>query len=253
VGSDELLLAVAAPEQIAALSHLAGDAEYSSASDEAKAFAKLEAGGDAEGVLKFRPTLVVFADYSRPELVAQVRRGGVKVLIFHRYASLTDAHDNLRTLARELGPEAEARAEAVIADGERRLRNLSDKLRGARAVKVIAPSVYGVIPGAQTNVQDLCDHAGAENLATTLGGLRGHAKTPSESLLAWPVERVIVAGENEEAALAPFRTLPPFQFLEAVKKGRVALLKPWQLSCVSHRRIDAYEQLARALHPEVFR
>ena len=252
VGSDELLLAVAAPEQIAALSHLAGDAEYSAAASEAKAFAKLGTGGDAEGVLKFRPTLVLFADYSRPELVAQVRRGGVKVLVFDRYASIADAHANLRTLARELGPEAEARAEAVVADGEARLKKLGGELRGVRPVKVIAPSVYGVIPGAQTNVQDLCDHAGAENLATTLGGLRGHAKTPSESLLTWPVERVIVAGESEEAALAPFRTLPPFQFLDAVKNGRVALLKPWQLSCVSHRRIDAYEQLARALHPEVF-
>lgn len=252
VGGDELLLAVAEPAQIGALSHLARDPQFSAVAEQAKPFAQLAPGGDAESVLKFSPTLVIFADYSRPELVAQVRRGGVRVLVLDRYATLAEAHANLRAIARELGPDAEARAETVIADGEARLKTLAEKLRDVRPVRVVAPSVYGVIPGADTNVQDLCDHAGAENLAATLGKLRGHAKTPAESLLAWPVERVIVAGPDAESALAPFRALPPFQFLDAVKQGRVALLDPWQLSCVSHRRIEAYERLARALHPEVF-
>lgn len=252
VGGDELLLAVAAPEQIAALSHLARDAQFSAVAEEAKTFAQLAPNGDAEGVLKVAPTLVLFADYSRPELVAQVRRAGVKVLVLDRYATLADAHANLRAIASELGDAAEARAETIIARDTARLATLAEKLRDRRRVRVIAPSVYGVIPGADTNVQDLCDHAGAENLAATLGGLRGHAKTPAESLLVWPVERVIVAGPDAETALAPFRALPPFQFLDAVKNGRVALLDPWQLSCVSHRRIEAYERLARALHPEAF-
>jgi hypothetical protein len=27
----------------------------------------------------------------------------------------------------------------------------------------------------------------------------------------------------------------------------------WMLGCVSHRRVEAYELLARALHPELFK
>ena len=41
--------------------------------------------------------------------------------------------------------------------------------------------------------------------------------------------------------------------MEAVRAGRAALLRPYLLSCVSHRRLDGYEQLARGLHPEAFR
>jgi iron complex transport system substrate-binding protein len=33
---------------------------------------------------------------------------------------------------------------------------------------------------------------------------------------------------------------------------RVVRLEPWMLGCVSHRRVDAYEALARELHPEAF-
>lgn len=251
VGSDELLLALAEPEQIAALSHLARDPAFSAVAEEAKRFPQLAVGGDAESVLRFAPTLVLFANYSRAELVVQVQRAGVHVLIFDRYDTLDDAYANLRRLAHELG--AEARAERLIADCQRRMDALAAHLCGVKPVRVIAPSPYGLIPGARSTFQDLCDHAAAENLAATLGHLVGHAAPPAEQMLTWPVDFVVVAGASLETALAPYRTLPPYQFMPAVRAGRAVLLQPYQLSCVSHRRIDGYEALARALHPEAFR
>jgi iron complex transport system substrate-binding protein len=83
--------------------------------------------------------------------------------------------------------------------------------------------------------------------------LTGHAPTPSEKILSWPVDVVVVCGDNLEDALAPFRTLPPFQYMSAVKEGRAVLLHSNLLSSVTHHRIDGYEELARALHPEAFR
>lgn len=249
VGADELLLAVARPEQIAALSHLARDPAFSAVTEAAKGFAQISLG-DAEAILKFEPTLVLFADYSRPELVAQVRRSGVNVIIFDRYKTMEDVYASLRQLAAELGTLE--KAERVVADCERRLAALRERLRDVKPVKVIAPSTYGVIPGCETTFQDLCDYAGAENLGATLGGLRGHERTPAEAMLTWPVERVVIAGDDIETALATYRTLPPYQFMAVVKEGRAVLVKPWQMGCVSHRRVEAYEQLARALHPEAF-
>ena len=251
VGSDELLLAVAAPEQIAALSHLARDPQFSGVAEPAKAFPQITLG-DAETILRHRPTLALFADYSRAELVEQVRRAGVEVMIFDRYASLADAHANLRRLAAALGPEAEARAERIVEADTRRLAALRARLADVRPARVIAPSTYGVIAGAGTTFHDLCDHAAAENLAATLGGLRGHAAPPVERLLTWPVDQVVLAGDSVSQALAPYRRLPPYQFMRAFREERVVLLAPWMLGCVSHLRVDAYERLARALHPERF-
>jgi len=252
LGSDELLLAIADPSQIAALSHLSRDPHYSSVVKEAAAYPQLVANADAESALALRPTLVLCADYSRAELVSQVKKAGVRVIIFSKYSSLADAYENMRLLARELGPEAERRAEAVIASCQARVKILGEKLAGVPKVRVLAPSVYGLIPGSETNFQDLCDHAGAENLAATLGGLKGHKPAPSERLLTWPIDRVVVSGSDLERALEPFRRAAPYSLLRAVREGRAVVLPQPMMSCISHHRVAGYEALARALHPECF-
>src|SRR5262245_43572677 len=81
VGTDELLLALAEPSQIAALSPLAHESQFCAVSDEAAAYPQLAKNGDAENALKFSPTLILVANYSRVELVSQVRRAGVKVFV----------------------------------------------------------------------------------------------------------------------------------------------------------------------------
>lgn len=252
VGTDEILLVVAAPEQIAALSHLARDANFSATATEAANYPQIEKG-DAETILKFKPTLVLAANYSRAELIENVRRAGVRVLVFDRYETIEDSFANLRLLGRELGPEATARAEQVIAEIQGRLSRLREKLRGLPPVRVIAPSTYGVIPGDATTFQDLCDHAGATNLAATLGHLHGHQAPPNEQMLGWPIDKIVVAGATRDEALAPIRRLPPYQFMAAVRESRVALIDPYMLSSVSQYRIQGYERLARELHPEAFR
>lgn len=252
VGSDELLLALAEPAQIACLSHIAREPAFSAVAREAAAYPALSVG-DAETILQHRPTLVLAADYSRLELIEQVRRAGVKVIVFTRYHSLDDAFANLRLLAAELGGEAPARAEAIVADCTRRVARLREKLRDVQPVRVIAPSTYGVIAGADTTFDDLCAHAGAVNLAFTLGGLRGHQAPPNEQMLTWPIDRVVVEGIDDTSALAPFLKLPPYQYMPAVRERRMARIESYMLSSVSHHRVEGYEMLARALHPEVFK
>ena len=253
VGTDELLLALADPGQVGALSALSREPGYSAVAEQAKAFPQLGHTADVESVLKYSPTLVLCADYSRAELVAQLRRAGVEVMVFEKLLLPRGRLRNLHMLARELGPTAEVRADRIVADTEARMKALHERMRGVRPVRVIAPSTYGIIPGDESTFQDLCDHAGAENLASTLGHLHRHAPAPDEQILSWPVERVVVAGGDLASALAPFRSLPPYTFMPAVREGRAVLVKPWEMGCVTHHRVDAYEDLARALHPEAFR
>lgn len=252
VGSDELLLALARPEQIAALSRFAIEPKYSAVAEQAENHPRLNREDNIEGILKFRPTLVLFANYSRAELITQVQRAGIKTLIFDHYDTLEDAYANLRRLAAVLGPEAQARAEHIESEGRARVEALAVRLAGRPQVRVIAPSIYGPIPGAESSFQDLCDHAGADNLAASLAHLQGFAMPPEEQMLTWPIDRVVVAGRDREQPLEELRNLSPYRFMPAVQEGRAALLRPYQLSCISHHRIEGYEQLARELHPEAF-
>ena len=212
---------------------------------------KLQLNGDAESVIKFGPALVLCADYSRPELVAQLRRAGVQVMIFDHYSTIEDAYANLRMLARSLGTGG--RAESVVADCRARVLALKKRLEGVTPVGVIAPSTYSLLPGAGTTFQDLCDHSGAENLAATLGHLVGNAPQPSEQMLVWPVDFVVVAGTTPAKGLAPYLDTPPYEYMAAVRDRHVVLVPAWVLGCVSHRRVLGYEILARTLHPEAFR
>lgn len=250
VGTDELLVAIADPDEIAALSHLSRDSDFSAIAEQASAYPILRVNGDAEDILQYEPTLVLVADYSRHELVEQVRRTGVEVMVSDRYDTLAETYANLRQLAALLGHED--RAEALIQSCRERVDRLESRIEGRRPIRVIAPSTYGVIAGDQTTFQDLCDHTGAENLAKTLGGLVGHTAPPNERMLIWPIEAVVVSGDTLESALGPYRDLPPYSLMQVIKDSRAVVLKPWHLGCVSHFRIDAYERLAQALHPDVF-
>jgi iron complex transport system substrate-binding protein len=251
VGTDELLLALADPGQIAALSHIGRDGRFSVVADEAKRFPSLK-DSDAESVLRFRPDLVLAATFTRPETLALLRRAGVRLVVLDRFDTLEDVYASLRILGRELGQQA--RAEALIASCRGRVEALAARLKGVRPVRVLTAGAYPFTSGAGTTFQDFCDHAGALNVAAE-AGLKGHAPTPSEKLLTWNPEVLVISGDRPDGAdiRARLAEIPHYRALAAFRAGRFAVIPGALMSSVSHHRIEAYERLARALHPERFR
>jgi iron complex transport system substrate-binding protein len=247
VGTDELLLALADPGQVAALSHISHDGRFSPVAAEARRFPALK-DSDAESVLRFRPDLVLAASFTRPETLALLRRAGVRLVVIDRFDTLDDVYASLRLLGRDLGQEA--RAETVIAQCRSRVEALAARLKGAAPVRVLSAGIYPFTSGAGTTFQDLCDHAGALNVAAE-AGLKGHAPTPSEKLLVWKVDVLVAAGEGD--VRARLAELPHYRLLPAFKAGRLVVLPGPMMSSVSHHRIAAYEALAKALHPDRFR
>jgi iron complex transport system substrate-binding protein len=249
VGTDELLLAVAEPSQIAALSHLSRDAGFSAVAAEAAKYPQIKPS-DAESILRYKPTHVLVASYSRAELVAQLKRSGTKVITIDHFNTLDDAYANLRLIAKELGTEA--KAESVIAQCQARLAQLEQRLKGAAPARLLAPSTYGFTGGRDTTFDDLCRHAGAINVAAE-AGLVGHVATPGEALLTWKIDYLVLSGEDGASALKVYQQTPPYKHLQVTKAGRYVLLKSYLMSCVTHLRIEGYESLARQLHPERFK
>jgi len=249
VGTDDLLMAIAAPGQIAALSHLARDVRYSPSAKAAGSFPCLRTGG-AEDVLRFRPDLVLVASYTPAETVALLRRAKVNLLLVEHFETLEDLFANARRLGQALGrPE---RAEQVIGDWQARALALALRLKGCKPVRVLAVGFYPFTAGAGTTFQDLCDHAGALNVAAE-AGLKGHVPTPSEKVLTWKVDVLVAPGEEGMDVQARLKDLPPYKFMAALRQGRVVELPSALMAATSQARLDGYERLARALHPELFR
>ena len=247
VGTDELLLALADPGQIAALSHIAQDARFSPVAAEAKRFPTIRES-DAESVLRFRPDLVLATTFTRPETLSLLRRAGVHLVVLDRFDTLEDVYASLQLLGRELGQEA--RAEALIAQSRSRAAALAARLRGVKPVRVLSATIYPFTSGTGTTFQDLCDHAGALNVAAE-AGLRGHAPTPSERLLLWNAEVLVVS--DDPGVQARLGEIPHYRALPAFRAGRLVPVPGAMMSSLSHHRIAAYEVLARALHPDRFR
>ncbi len=247
VGTDELLLALADPGQIAALSHISHDGRYSPVAEEARRFPAIK-DSDAESVLRYRPDLVLAAGFTRPETLALLKRAGVRLVVMDRYETIEDVYASIRILGRELGQEA--RAEALITQSQNRVAALAQKLKGTRPVRVVSAGAYPFTSGAGTTFQDLCEHAGALNVATE-AGLQGHAPTPSEKLLVWNIE--VLVGSGDDGTRTLLAGIPHYRALPAFKAGHLVIIPGPMMSSVSHHRIAAYETLARALHPERFR
>ena len=249
VGTDELLLALADPAQIAALSHLAKDPAFSPVAKEATNFPVLRTS-DAESILKFHPDLVLIASYTRAETKALLQRTGVKLLVLEKFESLDDLYANTRLIGSALGhPD---RAEAAILAWQHRVAALQKKLKGVRPVRVLSASTFPFTAGAETTFQDVCDHAGALNVAAE-AGLKGHQPTPTEKLLTWNVEVLVASGEEGTRVIERLRELPSYKFLPAMKAGRMVLVSGPRMASTAQARLDAYEELARALHPERFK
>ncbi|BDU75084.1 ABC transporter substrate-binding protein [Mesoterricola sediminis] len=247
VGTDELLAALAAPGQVAALSHLARDPAFS---PDVKGLSRHPClrSGTAEDVLSFRPDLVLAATYTAPETLALLRRARVPLVVLDRFETLDDLYDACRRVGAALGRPA--RAEELIAQWRARVADLDRRLKGVRPVRVLAVGAYPFTAGLGTTFQDLCDHAGALNVAAEQG-LRGHQPTPSEKLLTWNVE-CLVTDRNENMA-ARLRAMPPYKYMRAMKEGRLVEIPGPLMSATGQARLEAYEWLARALHPERFR
>ncbi len=248
VGTDDLILAVADPSQIAALSHLGHDARYAPSVETARRFPTLR-NSTAEEILRFRPDLVVTTPYAPQESLVLLRRAGVRVHVIQRFERLEDVLANLRELGRLLGREAAA--EAVVKATEARVEALRRRLVGVRPVRVLSAGIYPFLSGAETTFQDLCDHVGAINVAAE-AGFRGIVPMPGERPLTWRVEVLLGPSEPGQDLVAQLKGLSPYRFMPALKAGRVVAVPGALLASTSHRRVEAYEWVARALHPERF-
>jgi iron complex transport system substrate-binding protein len=247
VGTDELLVALAGPGQIAALSHLARDPDFAPDPRGNAKFPCLRTGS-AEDILRFRPDLVLTAAYTAPETLAILRRAKVALVVLERFETLEDLYDSARRIGAAL--DRRERAEELVAQWKARVAALDRRLRGVKPVRVLAVGLYPFTAGAGTTFQDMCDHAGAVNVAAEQG-IRGHQPTPGEKVLTWKVD-VIVTDKGESMA-ERLKGMAPYKYLDALRQGRLVEVPGPLMSATSQARLDAYEWLARALHPEAFR
>lgn len=186
--ADELLIALADPDQIAALSPYAVDPTLSFMAQKASGFR--HDAGSAETVVDIAPDLVLAGRFTKRSTRAMLTRLGYRVVPVDAARTIEQSIGQIREIADLVGhPE---RGEDLIADIER----AREKAQGAaaqRAAKTAA--VYqrrGYVTGAETLSAELLSTVGLVNAGGTLAGRTG-GFVPLERLVQVRPDYLVVA------------------------------------------------------------
>ncbi|HLN99870.1 MAG TPA: cobalamin-binding protein [Pyrinomonadaceae bacterium] len=215
---------------------------------------KVEAVGDTlkpsiERIIALRPQVVFVSTASQLEaFTSELEAHQIAVYV-------TDSHDldgvfhSIEEIAELLGKQSEARN--LLTQLKRRVSSVEDKVKSRPQVRVFYQvsdePLYTI--GREAFITDLIRRAGGVSVTADIPG--AWPKFSAESALAARPEAIILPtggsmGDANSSVASALKRSP------AAANGRVYKINDDHLSRPGPRSVDGLEDLARALHPEVF-
>ena len=220
---------------------------------EAKAKPKVGgfAGTNLEQVVALQPDLILASGITAPGLLTALTGRNLTVVVLNppdlpgvlADLSLVGQITDVNAQAAQVRGGLEARIAAVAA----RLKNATTK---PRVFFELDPTQF-YTAGPHSFVDDLITRAGGTNIAAD-------ASTPyptlsAEQIIAKDPEVIILSDESQGVTPESIKARAGWAGISAVKNGRIAALNPDLTNRPGPRVVDALEQLALAIHPELYR
>ena len=237
--TDQLLLLIAQPEQIASVSVWAKDAEMSH---------MIDAVGDIplnnasiEEILRFEPDLVVASEFVAWDTVRFLRQLGVRVETMPVATSVDDIYALIERFGRWTGQPKTARE--LVDEMRSRLAQIESQYASRRGKSVIIYAPNGFTVGSGTLEHDLFVRAGYRNLAADLG-ISGFRPISLETLIAADPDVLQVdRGLSQQRSLATATLEHPA--LDKLAREREYLDIPVKLRiCAGPMIVEAIEMMA---------
>lgn len=191
--ADQLLLALADPDQIAALSRYARDPRLNALAGDATHFPS--APPAAEAVLMLKPDLVLAGGFTPPATRDLLADQGIPLADVGSVETVPAAREQIRAIATRVGhPDRGealvARIDAALADAHRRVTG-----DGRTALYL---QRRGFVSGARTLIGDLLTRLGFQSAAQAFG-VGSVGAVPLERLVATPPDILIVGARDRVA------------------------------------------------------
>jgi len=206
------------------------------------------ANPSVEKIVAFRPDLVLAAGGIQASLRSKLENLGVKVFVVDP-TSLSGVFTDLTDLGRLMG--VSATAGPVVASLEQRTATIEKKVAGLPKPSVFV-EIYSkplMTAGTGTYVDDMVKLAGGTNIGDAAGS---GFPTFSEEVLFKDDPAVYIATTGSMVTPGQIGKRKGYSALQAVQDHRVYVLDQNILDRPGPRLVDGLEQLARAIHPEVF-
>ena len=235
--TDQLLMLLADPNQIASLSKIVDDPNVSFVAEKSTEFKKNQ--GDAEEIFIDNPDLVVAGVYTEKATVQILKSLGVRVEIFPIEQNFDDIIENIRKMGLLVGHSD--RAERMIDDFNIRLEELSSGITERPRAAIY--SANGYTTGKDTMSGQILKTAGFRNITEEVGMSFGGI-LPLETLVMLQPDLVITGkaypGYSRSEEILKHPALRPFTAIPQTDAKWI---------CGTPAVLDAVAELQRA-HPE---
>ena len=255
LGHDEMVLALAAPERIAALGKFTGNPSYSNVAELAGQFPVYEKG--AENVLAQSPDIFIVSRSTKADIVELVKEAGVPVA----RPDLEDAAEGnisqILLLGYMLG--AEERALELTVEIRQRLEAVASRVPAPGDAS--RPAVISItrwsdsisISGGGTTGSAIIKAAGGVNAAAR-DGIDGFQKISVESILAMNPDFILIPQDGEGAANLRDDLMndPVLATVPAVVNEQIHIVHPPNYIVLSHWTVRGVERTTEILFPDRF-
>lgn len=247
----ELLFAVGAGSQVVGRDPFSDyPAEAAEVANIGDTYAEL----NTEFILSLEPDLVLAAGITPPEQVAQLEQVGITVFWLANPDDLEGLYRNIETVGLLTGHEQEALA--VIEELSARAEAVADVIASITDRPTVFYEVDGLFDpsapytaGTDTFIDLVINLAGGAN---TAGAVSGYVPFSIEELLVQDPDVILLGDYIYGATVESLAERAGWGALSAVQNGAVYPFDDNLMSRPGPRLIDAIEQLARLLHPNLF-
>jgi iron complex transport system substrate-binding protein len=246
----EILFAIGAEDQVVGRDTLSDFPEAAqSVTDIGSTFDAL----NTELIVSLEPDLVLAAEINTPEQVKQLEDLGLTVYYLKNPLTLEEMYGNLEIVAQLTGHRQEAAAlieslKARVAAVDEKIAPLSSRFSVFYELDATDPA-KPYTAGNGTFITQLIDRAGGYNIASEL---EGYPQISLEQVVAADPAFIILGDARYGVTPESIAQRPGWENLSAVKNGQVLPFNDDLVSRPGPRLVDALEELAKLLRPELF-
>jgi iron complex transport system substrate-binding protein len=191
--SDQLLLLLADPRQVASVSHLATQPASSFVAEQAAQYPLNHAR--LEEIIGLRPDLVLTSSNINPRLTSTLELLGFELFSLSHSHTIKEIIGDIRRLAARLGREQ--RGEALITQMQQRLHSSDDPAIPHRPTALFYQP-RGYTSGAKTLQNEALRLAGWRNPAAE-EGIEGYRQVPLEQIILWQPDTLFTSTYSESS------------------------------------------------------
>jgi len=212
-------------------------------------------GYNSEAIVNLKPDLVLAAEINTPEQVKTLEDLGLTVYYLSNPKDLEGMYQNLQLVAKMTGHETEAGK--LVESLKERVAAVDEKMASVTEKPSVfyeldstdpnAPYTFG--PG--TFMDLLISKAGGKNVGSVLGS--PWAQISLEELVVQNPDLIILGDSNYGVTAEAVAARAGWADLSAVKEGHVYPFNDDLASRPGARLVDGLEELAKLIHPELFK